>query len=85
MTLTKEIITELNSIKVLLASNQTDYCMDSQEAMRIIGITNSRQLKELHDAGFLPRYDRGAGFVYKKSDCYKAANALDVKFITLKK
>lgn len=77
-----EILTTVRSIKNLLESNQTDYC-DSDEASRIIAVTNKRDLKYLHDIKELPRYPRGNGFVYKKKDCYKVAAKLDDKTIII--
>lgn len=77
------ILTKLSSIEHLLASQQTDYC-DTEEASRIIGVSNTRDLKQLYDAGYLARYPRGKGFVYKKTDCYKVASLLDNKTIVLR-
>lgn len=77
------ILEKLSSIEMLLASAQSDYC-DTKEAARIIGLENTRYLKQLNEGGYLPRYARGKGFVYKKKDCYLAATKLDQKIIVLK-
>lgn len=76
------LINTLQEIKTLLASNQTDYC-NSEEACRIMGLTNVRDLKQLYDKGFLPRYPRGKSYMYKKTDCYKVASRLDDKQIII--
>ena len=77
----KEIITELQSLKQILASNQSDYC-DTDEAARIIAVPE-RQLKVLHERYGLPRYKRVKHFVYKKVDCYRYAALLDNQDIVL--
>jgi len=77
----KEIITELQGLKQILASNQSDYC-DTDEAARIIAVPE-RQLKILHERYGLPRYKRVKHFVYKKVDCYRYAALLDNQDIVL--
>lgn len=72
----------LKDIKQLLSSNQSDYC-DTDEACRIIGVSNYRYLKQLNDRGFLPRYPRADGYRYKKTDLYKIASCLDSQQIVL--
>lgn len=84
MELNHEILKTLQSIEGLLAGQQTEYC-DTQEAARIIGLDNPDDLKQLHDMGVLPRYQRkGRTFKYKKAECKKAAQALDNGTIKLK-
>lgn len=78
----EKIVEKLDDIAKLLASNQSDYC-ESDEACRIIGVNNTRYLTQLHTKGHLPRYQRGEGFKYKKSDCYKVAALLDSEKIVL--
>lgn len=82
MDIQNQILQELKGIRAALLSNQTDYC-ETEEASRIIGLNNTRDLKKLHDQGVLPRYSRGTGYKYKKSDCYKVAALLDNNQITL--
>lgn len=77
----KEIIEELQSLKQILASNQSDYC-DTDEAARIIAVPE-RQLKTLSERYGLPRYKRVKHFVYKKVDCYRYAALLDAQTIVL--
>lgn len=73
----------MDRVEKHLAAEKTDYC-DSQEAALIIGIDNIRDLKVLHEAGLLPRLPRkGNAYKYKKSDCLKAAEALDKGVIKL--
>lgn len=78
---TKEIIIELQSLKRILASNQSDYC-DTGEAARIMAVPE-RQLKILNERYGLPRYQRVKHFVYKKVDCYRYAALLDNQTIVL--
>lgn len=57
----------------------TDYC-DTAGALQIIGLKNLRDLKKLNEQGILPRFKRtGRNYVYKKSDCKRAAEMLDNK------
>jgi len=81
MTGIEQVVAELREVKVLLASNQTDYC-DTEEAARIIAIP-ARHLKALHEKHGLPRYQRVKSYVYKKTDCYKYAALLDSNAIVL--
>jgi hypothetical protein len=76
------IIKKLDTLINLLSSGQSDYC-ESEEACRIIGVNNFRYLAQLHKRELLPRYPRGDGFKYKKSDLYKIAAALDNGTIVL--
>lgn len=82
MSIEEKIAHELVEIKNILASNQSDYC-DTDEACRIIGLSNYRYLGQLYTREILPRYNRAEGYKYKKSDCYKVAAALDNKTIVL--
>lgn len=82
MTPDQQIVTLLSEIRNGIFSGQTDYC-DTQEAARIIGLNNTRDLKRLYEQGVLPRYPRGTGFKYKKTDCHKVAAMLDNKQITI--
>ncbi|MFA6924693.1 MAG: hypothetical protein WC223_10640 [Bacteroidales bacterium] len=76
MTLELEILQELRSIKNVLAQNVSDY-VQSNIAIKILGINNVRVLKHLHERGFLPRYSRGKYYVYKKADLYEVAKRID--------
>lgn len=78
----QKTINLLSDIKKLLELNQSDYC-DSDEACRIIGVNNYRYLAQLYQRDLLPRYPRGDGYKYKKTDLYKIAGALDKEEIVL--
>lgn len=82
MTIDQQIVGILSEIRNGLLSTQTDYC-DTQEAARIIGLNNTRDLKKLYDQGVLPRYQRGTAYKYKKTDCHKVAAMLDNNQIQL--
>lgn len=78
------ILEKLDCIAALLAERTSDYC-DSDEAARIMGISNTRDLKHLYEQGFLPRLPRGKRWVYKKKDCYRVAGMLDEGRISIPK
>lgn len=79
-----EILNTLKNIERLFSLQQSEYC-DTREAAIRIGLDDPRGLKELHDMGVLPRYQRkGTSFKYKKSDLDKVAKALDNGTVTLK-
>jgi len=77
----KEIIKELQDLKAVIASNQSDYC-NTSEAARIMAVSE-RDLKKLHINYGLPRYQRVKHFVYKKVDCYRFAALMDNQTIVL--
>lgn len=77
------LVNELKEIKNLLADQDYLYCRDSEDAAQRIGLTNTRDLKKLHEMGVLPRYERGKSFRYKKTDCIKVAAMLDNNEIKL--
>lgn len=78
----KILLTEVRSIKKLLVSDKGPYC-DTQEAMLLIGVNNHRYLAQLHQRGFIKRYQRANGFKYKKSELKQIADKLDAKEIVL--
>lgn len=85
MSVDAEILKTLKNIESLLSGQLSEYC-DTREALAIMGLTNSRDLKALSDMGVLPRYQRTPGsYKYKKSDCKKVAQALDNGTITIKR
>lgn len=76
MSTDQQIVELLSDIRKGILSSQSDYC-DTDEAARIIGLDNTRYLKRLFEQGVLPRYPRGTGYKYKKTDCYRVAALLD--------
>lgn len=80
--LLQQLIKTLKAVNTTLLDQRSDYC-ETDEACRIIGVNNNRYLAQLFKRNLLPRYSRADGFVYKKSDCYKVAAALDSKTIFL--
>lgn len=82
MDMNKEILQELRLLRQTLESNQGDMC-HSGEAIRILCLSNVRDLKKLNDMGVLPRYIRGGTYVYKKAECYLLNEKLNTGDVSL--
>lgn len=79
----RDLIKAIDKLCEVMGNNKTDYC-GSQEALLIIGLSNIRDLKKLNELGVLIRYKRkGSNYLYKKSECIKVAELLDLQKIVI--
>jgi hypothetical protein len=73
----QEILKALKGLNNRLDESESDYC-NSAQAMTIISLTKQQQLKYLLNKGLIIRYPRGNGFRYKKSECRKVGEKIDI-------
>lgn len=78
----QEILKTLKSINNKLEEDLSDYC-NANQAIALISLTKQQQLKYLLDHGFLFRYPRGNGFRYRRSECRKVAQKIDLGEIVI--
>jgi hypothetical protein len=78
----QQIIQLLQEVKATLLFNQSEYC-NTEEACKMLGVTNYRYLGQLYNRDLLKRYKRADGYVYKKKDLDKLREMLDNETIVL--